>query len=196
MAKKTKEKQSKASKKASESTQNESNKDGMGHENGKGPFAGVERAELEERLSKAEAEAANEKDKYLRLMAEFDNFRRRTRKEMEDARIRTEADIFTALLPMLDDYLRTLAAMEKTDNLTSIKDGIRLVGDNMMRVMRNRGLQPIETVGADFDVELHEAIHSVPVEDEAKKGKVIEEVEKGYTLNDKVIRYAKVIVGE
>lgn len=161
-----------------------------------GPYASLDRAELEERLEKAEADTAKFRDDFLRLMAEFDNYRKRTRREQEMIRPRAEEEIMAALLPALDDYARTLTALEKTDNLASIRDGLKLVGENFMRALKQRGLEAVESVGADFSVELHEAIHSIPAPDESQKGKVIEEVEKGYHLNGKVIRYAKVIVGE
>jgi molecular chaperone GrpE len=132
---------------------------------------------------------------YMRLMAEFDNFRKRSRREMDAFREYASETVLSALLPVLDDFGRTLTAMEKTDNLASIKAGISLVTEKLHKTLEKEGLNEIKAAGNPFDSSLHEAIHSVEVE-EGKKGTVLEEVEKGYRLKDKVIRYAKVIVGE
>jgi molecular chaperone GrpE len=149
------------------------------------------KTELE--LAKAVAKESNEQ--YMRLMAEFDNFRKRSRRETETLQEYASEKVLTAMLTVLDDFDRTLAVIEKTDNLSSIKDGIKMVTDKMHRVLEKEGLNLINAQHEDFDSGLHEAIHSVEVPDE-KKGKVLEEVEKGYRLKDKVIRYSKVIVGE
>lgn len=138
-------------------------------------------------------EEANEHN--LRLLAEFDNFRKRSRREMDGLREYASENVLIALLPVLDDFDRTLTVMEKTDNLASIKDGIRLVTEKLHKTLEKEGLNPIKAAGTPFDSGLHEAIHSVEVEG-AKKGLVLEEVEKGYRLKDKVIRYSKVVVGE
>lgn len=134
-------------------------------------------------------------DLYVRLMAEFDNFRKRSRREMDAFREYASETVLSALLPVLDDFGRTLTAMEKTDNLASIKAGISLVTEKLHKTLEKEGLNEIKATGTPFDSSLHEAIHSIEVE-EGKKGTVLEEVEKGYRLKDKVIRYAKVIVGE
>lgn len=134
-------------------------------------------------------------DLYMRLMAEFDNFRKRSRREMDAFREYASETVLSALLPVLDDFGRTLTVMEKTDNLASIKEGISLVTEKLHKTLEKEGLNEIKATGTPFDSALHEAIHSVEVE-EAKKGTVLEEVEKGYRLKDKVIRYSKVIVGE
>jgi molecular chaperone GrpE len=134
-------------------------------------------------------------DLYMRLMAEFDNFRKRSRREMDAFREYASENVLSALLPVLDDFGRTLTAMEKTDNLASIKAGISLVTEKLHKTLEKEGLNEIKSVGTPFDSSLHEAIHSIEVE-EGKKGLVLEEVEKGYRLKDKVIRYVKVIVGE
>lgn len=165
---------------------------------------GVE-VDLEEKdelsLIKAELEAtkiraAEATEQYLRLMAEFDNFRKRSRRETEALQEFASEKVLTVLLPVLDDFERSMSVMEKTDNLTSIKDGINLVHDKLQRVLEKEGLNLINAKDEDFDSALHEAIHSIEAPDESKKGKVLEEVEKGYRLKDKVIRYSKVIVGE
>jgi molecular chaperone GrpE len=152
-------------------------------------------ATMQLELEAAKARAQEASDQYVRLLAEFDNFRKRSRREYESLQEYASEKVLTSLLPVLDDFDRTLTAMEKTDNLTSIKEGITLVTTKLHRTLEKEGLNLIDTQGADFDSGLHEAIHSIEVED-AKKGKVLEQAEKGYRLKDKVIRYAKVIVGE
>ncbi len=149
------------------------------------------RAELES----AKKRAQEATDQYLRVLAEFDNFRKRSRREYESLLEYASEKVLSALLPVLDDFDRTLTAMEKTDNLSSIKDGINMVTNKLHRTLEKEGLNLIDCKDADFDSALHEAIHSIEVDAE-KKGKVLEQVEKGYRLKDKVIRYAKVIVGE
>jgi molecular chaperone GrpE len=158
-----------------------------------GPAA--ELAAMKAELEAAKARAQEATESYLRLMAEFDNFRKRSRREYETLQEYASEKVLTALLPVLDDFDRTLTAMEKTDNLASIKEGITMVTTKLHRTLEKEGLNLIDTAGADFDSGLHEAIHSIEVPDE-KKGKVLEQAEKGYRLKDKVIRYAKVIVGE
>lgn len=149
------------------------------------------RAELES----AKKRANEATDQYLRVLAEFDNFRKRSRREYDSLQEYASEKVLSALLTVLDDFDRTLTAMEKTDNLSSIKDGITLVTNKLHRTLEKEGLNLIDCQDADFDSSLHEAIHSIEVPTE-KKGKVLEQVEKGYRLKDKVIRYAKVIVGE
>jgi molecular chaperone GrpE len=155
----------------------------------------TETAALKAEAESAKARASEATEQYLRLLAEFDNFRKRSRREYESLQEYASEKVLTSLLVVLDDFDRTLTAMEKTDNLTSIKDGIRLVTDRLHRVLEKEGLNRIDVKDQDFDSSQHEAIHSVEVAEE-QKGKVLEEVEKGYRLKDKVIRYAKVIVGE
>lgn len=147
-------------------------------------------------LQKVKGQAEEARNQYLRLMAEFDNFRKRTRREMDAFREYASEGVLKALLPVLDDFNRTVEALDKTDNLASLKEGVVMVNNKLFRVLEKEGLQAIESKGQPFDSELHEAIHSVPIPDEEQKGKVLEEVEKGYRLKDKVIRYAKVVVGE
>ncbi|MFM2375337.1 MAG: hypothetical protein RLZZ165_434 [Bacteroidota bacterium] len=151
----------------------------------------VSQAELES----ARARAQEATDQYLRLLAEFDNFRKRSRKEYDSLLEYASEKVLSALLPVLDDFDRTLTAMEKTDNLSSIKEGITLVTNKLHKTLEKEGLNLIECAGQPFDSNLHEAIHSIEVPEE-KKGIVLEQAEKGYRLKDKVIRYAKVIVGE
>jgi len=151
---------------------------------------------LKAQLDAAHKDAIEWKDKHFRLMAEFDNFRKRTRRESESFREYASEETMSALLPVLDDFERTMSAMEKTDNLSSLKEGVTLVNGKLWNILDKKGLKVIDAMGSDFDLDLHEAIHSLPVEEEDKKGKVLDVVEKGYKLKDKVIRYAKVVVGE
>lgn len=154
-----------------------------------------ESSELRAELEAAKARAQEATEQYLRLMAEFDNFRKRSRREYDSLLEYASEKVLVSLLPVLDDFDRTLTAMEKTDNLSSIKEGITMVTGKLHRTLEKEGLNLIDVTGASFNSTLHEAIHSVEVPDE-KKGKVLEQVEKGYRLKDKVIRYSKVIVGE
>lgn len=164
-------------------------------EHGSTPDHETHLAELQVELEAAKARAQEATDQYLRLMAEFDNFRKRSRREYDSLLEYAAEKVLVSLLPVLDDFDRTLTAMEKTDNLSSIKEGITMVTTKLHRSLEKEGLNLIDCQDADFDSTLHEAIHSIEVPDE-KKGKVLEQVEKGYRLKDKVIRYAKVIVGE
>ncbi len=187
---------------ASEELDNNANAEANGGEDTDATEVKVEIEEKDElSLIKAELEgaktrAAEATEQYLRLMAEFDNFRKRSRRETEALQEFASEKVLTVLLPVLDDFERTLTVMEKTDNMTSIQDGINLVHDKLQRVLQKEGLNRINAKDEEFDSELHEAIHSIEAPEEDKKGKVLEEVEKGYRLKDKVIRYSKVIVGE
>ncbi len=142
---------------------------------------------------KEELSLAN--DKYLRLYAEFDNFRRRTIKEREEARKMEGKDVIAALLPVLDDFERALKSMETSNDITSVKEGVLLVQNKLKNILSQKGLKAMESIGSSFDPELQEAITNIPAPTEDLKGKVIDEMEKGYYLNDRVIRFAKVIVG-
>jgi len=153
----------------------------------------VEEAPTAEELLKAELSLAN--DKYLRLYAEFDNFRRRTIKEREDARKMEGKDVIASLLPVLDDFDRALKSMENATDVAPVKEGVELIQNKLKNTLIQKGLKPMESVGKPFDPELHEAITNIPAPTEDLKGKVIDEMEKGYFLNDKVVRFAKVIVG-
>lgn len=140
------------------------------------------------------AELQEQKDKYIRLYAEFDNFRRRTAKEKIETIMNASENLIKELIPVLDDFERADKAMENSTDLSAIKEGIDLVYHKFFKTLSAKGLKPMESKDTDFDVELHECITQFAAGDE-KKGKVIDEIEKGYYLNDKVIRYAKVVVG-
>lgn len=131
-----------------------------------------------------------------RLQADFINFRKRKEKEVSDMVRFANEDLLKTLLPILDNFDRTLDAIEKTDNLSAVKEGIGLVSNSLRKQLVKVGLEPINTEIKTFDPALHEAITTVPVEDEAQKGQILEFVEQGYKLKDRVIRYAKVVVGE
>ena len=151
--------------------------------------------EAVEALAKAEAEAAEWRDKYLRLQAEFDNYRKRTLKEKMSLVESGGENVIKALLPVVDDVDRALAAMEKSDDVEALRGGVRLISQKFNEVMRQQGVSEIETVGKEFDVDVHEAVARFPI-DGKNSGEIIDVVQKGYKLGDKVIRYAKVVVAE
>lgn len=140
-------------------------------------------------------EVAELKDKYLRLYSEFDNFRKRTSKEKMDLTKTANEDVVKALLPTLDDFERAMKSIGDDENLKAAKEGIELVYHKLFKTLESKGLKAMVSVGAPFDVELHEAITQIPAPSEDMKGKIIDEVEKGYYLHDKVIRFAKVVTG-
>ena len=135
------------------------------------------------------------KDKYLRLYSEFDNFRRRTTKERVDLLKTANQELMGALLPVLDDLERARTAMKDAQDVEAIKEGVELVFNKIDTILQQKGLKPMQSIGENFNAELHEAITQIPAPDEKLKGKIVNEVEKGYFLNDKVIRFAKVIIG-
>jgi len=147
-------------------------------------------------LEQTKADLAEQKDKYLRLMAEFDNYKRRTAKERMELIQTAGKDVIVSLLDVLDDCDRAEKQLNSSDDIAIQKEGIQLVFNKIRSTMQSKGLNAMESIGKDFDVELHEAITEVPVPDEKLKGKVIDEVTKGYVLNDKIIRFAKVVVGK
>ena len=135
-------------------------------------------------------------DKYLRLYSEFDNFRKRTSKERLELIKSAGSDFLISILPVLDDFERAMKANESAEDLQGVKDGFKLIHDKFSRILQHKGLKQMELMGEAFNSDLAEAIANVPVEDESKKGKIIDVVENGYYLNDTVIRYAKVVVGQ
>jgi molecular chaperone GrpE len=155
----------------------------------------VENEPLSE-LDQAKADLAEQKDKFLRLMAEFDNYKRRTAKERMELIQTAGKDVIVSLLDVLDDCDRAEKQLSISDDIAVQKEGIQLVFNKIRSTMQSKGLVAMESIGKDFDVELHEAITEVPVPDAKQKGKVIDEVTKGYLLNDKIIRFAKVVVGK
>jgi molecular chaperone GrpE len=134
-------------------------------------------------------------NKYLRLYSDFENFRKRNTKERIELIKNGGEDVFKLLLPIVDDFERARTNMETADNVPSVKEGIELIYHKLVNELGNRGLKPMETKGEVFDSEIHEAITQIPALSDDMKGKIVDELEKGYFLNDKVIRFAKVVVG-
>ena len=145
----------------------------------------------EEKLAQ---ELAEQKDKFIRLYSEFENFRRRTAKEKVEIVMNASENLIKELLPVVDDFERAQASFENASDLEAIKEGVELVFHKLKKTLESKGLKPMNSKDEAFDVELHECITQFDAGEE-KKGKVIDVVEKGYYLNDKVIRYAKVVVG-
>ena len=159
--------------------------------------AGQETAPTEEdKLAETEAKLAELHDKYLRQVAEFDNYRKRTMKEKAELILNGAEKTITAFLPVLDDMERALKNMEKAEDVAAVKEGVELIFQKFIKTLETQGVKRIETENADFNTDLHEAIAQVPAPTDEMKGKVIDCVQTGYTLNDKVIRYPKVVVCE
>ena len=146
-------------------------------------------AELQEQLEK-------EKKEYLFLMAEFDNFRKRTLKEKSDIIKNAGENVLKGLLPIMDDFERGIKAAESSPEADSVKEGVKLIYNKLQKYLNQNGVKEMDPNDDTFDTEKHEAISVVPVPDEDKKGKILDTVEKGYTINDKVLRHAKVVVGQ
>jgi len=147
-------------------------------------------------LEKMQAEVVELKDKYVRLVAEFDNFRKRTSKEKLELIQTASKDVVISLLDVLDDSERAQKQMESSDDIAAIKEGVVLVFNKMRNTFQNRGLKAMESINQPFNADLHEAITEVPAPSPELAGKVLDEVQKGYYLNDKIIRFAKVVVGK
>lgn len=152
--------------------------------------------EDESAIEKLQAELQEQKDKYLRLFAEFDNFRRRTAKENIELRQTAGKEIIISLLDVLDDCDRAERQMENDTDIEHVKAGAKLIFNKLRKILQSKGLKEMHSVHKEFDVEKHEAITEIPVENPKQKGKVVDEIEKGYYLNDKLIRFAKVVVGK
>ena len=155
-----------------------------------------EAAKLSAELDTLKATIEKMQKDYLLLMAEFDNFRKRTLREKADLIKNGGENCMKAILPVIDDFERGLAAVENRNDLEAVKEGMNLIYNKFKTYLEQNGVKEIPTQGADFDTEYHEAVTTFPAPDPAQKGKVIDTVQKGYTLNDKVIRFAKVVVGE
>jgi molecular chaperone GrpE len=146
-------------------------------------------------LDKLKSQIDELNDKYLRKVAEFDNFRRRTSKEALEMRQTAGREVITDLLDVLDDSERAQKQLETTDDIAQIKEGVNLVFNKLRNTLSGKGLKPMETIGQEFNPDLHEAITEIDAGEEMK-GKVVAEVQKGYYLGDKIIRFAKVVVGK
>ena len=149
---------------------------------------------IEEQLEAAKKEVEQYKDKYLRAVAEFDNYRKHTLKEKAELLLNGSEKAVCAFLPILDDFERAIA--DKTEDVNAIKEGMQIIFNKFNKTLESLGVKKIETEGKDFDVDFHEAVAMVPGMGDDKKGKVIDCVQTGYQLNDKVIRHAKVAVGQ
>ena len=149
----------------------------------------------EEKIAELEAKIADLEDAKLRQIAEFDNYRRRTNKEKLDLLETAGENIFKEMLPLIDDFERAIDAMDKTDDIDAVREGIRLIQHKFLTFLDKHEVHPIETEGVDFSTDEHEAITTFAA-GEDKKGKIIDCTQKGYKLGDKVIRFAKVVVGE
>ena len=156
----------------------------------------AETAEEKDPLDVALDEIASLKDKYLRSVAEFDNYRKRTLKERAELILNGGEKVLTAILPVVDDMERAIENGAKTDEPAVLREGMELIYHKLLKVLESQGVSVIETEEADFDTDVHEAVAMVPGMGDDKKGKVIDCVQKGYKLNDKVIRHAKVAVGQ
>ena len=152
--------------------------------------------EAENAVEKMQAELDEQKDKYIRLFAEFDNYKRRNAKERMELIQTAGKEVITSLLDVLDDCDRAEKQLQNSDDIEQIKQGIQLVFGKLRNTMQSKGLKAMESINTSFDVEKHEAITEIPAPSADLKDKVIDEVQKGYYLNDKIIRFAKVVVGK
>ncbi len=135
-------------------------------------------------------------DKYLRLYSEFDNFRKRTLKEKIDLNRTASEEVIKDLLPVVDDFDRAILSMATSDQIEAVKEGVNLIYSKLKNILTSKGLQEMNTVGTDFNTDFHEAITSIPAPSEDMRNKVVDEIQKGYLLNEKVIRFAKVVTGQ
>lgn len=149
-----------------------------------------------EELEESKAQTAELKDKYIRLMAEFDNYKKRTVKEKLDLMKTAAQDTMSALLPVLDDFDRAKKNAEDESSTEPFSEGVMLVYNKLNSILKARGLEAMESTGEDFDPEFHEALTEIPAPTEEMKGKVIDTIESGYLLKEKIIRHAKVVVGK
>jgi molecular chaperone GrpE len=147
------------------------------------------------KIAELEAKVAEANDKYLRLYSEFDNFRKRSIKEKADLIKAGGEDVFKAVLPVIDDFERAMKAAENATDIAAVSEGVHLIYNKFKTTLKQKGLEEMEAAGKVFDADIMEAITSIPSPTEDLKGKVIDEVEKGYSLNGKVIRFAKVVIG-
>lgn len=149
----------------------------------------------ENAVAKLQDDLAAQKDKYLRLVAEFDNYKRRNAKERMELIQTAGREVIASMLDVLDDTDRAEKQFENTQDIEQVKDGVQLIFNKFRSILQSKGLKAMDTIHSDFDTELHEAITEIPAPAEDLKGKVLDEVTKGYYLNDKIIRHAKVVVG-
>ena len=151
---------------------------------------------LEKEVDELKSSLEKEKKEYMFLMAEFDNFRKRTLREKSELIKNAAESTFKGLLPIVDDFERALKASENAEDPTSIREGMELIYKKLKKYMEQNGVKEMDPEDREFDADRHEAISAVPVPDDSQKGKILDTVEKGYTINDKVLRHAKVVVGQ
>lgn len=181
------------------SQKNENISPNMAEEQNNAQDTATEKSDLEimqESIDKLELEVAEQKDKYIRLVAEFENYKRRTAKEKVELIQVAGKDIIISMLEVLDDIERAEKQIETATEAIHIKEGVALIFNKFKSNLQSKGLQVIQAIHEDFDVERHEAVAEIPAPAEDLAGKVIDEVQKGYTLNDKIIRFSKVVVGK
>lgn len=152
--------------------------------------------ELQAEIEKLTAEKAELNDRFLRLFSEFDNYKKRVSKEKLDLISTASEKVIVSILPIIDDFERAIAANEKADNIDSIKEGFNLIYNKLLQMMKRFDVEEIQAKGEEFNTDFHEAVTHFPAQKEEDKGKVVDVTEKGYKLKDKVIRYAKVVVGQ
>jgi len=152
--------------------------------------------EQEDLSQKLQQELEEQKDKYIRLFAEFDNFKRRNAKERIELIQTAGKEVITSMLDVLDDCDRAEKQLQNSEDLTQIKEGVQLVFGKLRNTLQSKGLKAMESIGTAFDVEKHEAITEIPAPTEELRDKIVDEVQKGYYLNDKIIRFAKVVLGK
>lgn len=160
------------------------------------PDQDIEDIEAKKNNDKMAEECQAWQDKYMRLSAEFDNFRKRTLKEKMDLIASGGEDVIKAIIPVVDDFERAIAALDGKENVAAECEGIRLIYQKFLDILKSKGVTPIDALGKPMDVDFHDAVAKVPVDDPEKKGTVIDVVQTGYMLKDKVLRFAKVVVGE
>ena len=180
-----------------QATPNECDEETVGHEVSQENEAPLtEEEKLAQELEKANEQIEEQKDKYLRLSAEFDNYRKRTMKEKAELILNGGEKSISSILPIVDDFERALKNMETATDVAAVKEGVELIYNKFMSVLGQNGVKVIETKEQPLDTDYHEAIAVIPAPNEALKGKILDCVQTGYILNDKVIRHAKVVVGE
>ena len=181
----------------SEATQDEAaENDEIQEEDVQDSAAPTEEEKLAQELEEANKVIEEQKDKYLRLSAEFDNYRKRTMKEKAELILNGAEKTISSILPIVDDFERALKNMETATDVAAVKEGVELIYNKFMSVLGQDGVKVIETKEKPLDTDFHEAIAVIPAPDKSLKGKILDCVQTGYTLNDKVIRHAKVVVGE
>jgi len=155
-----------------------------------------EEKEEPEKEPTTEEKLAELQDRYLRLSAEYDNFRKRTLKEKIDLQKSANAYLLEAILPVADDFDRAMQSVDEAKDIEAIKEGMKLISDKFIAFLNQQGVKEIEAINREFDTDLHEAVTKIPAASKKQKGRVVDVVQKGYFLNDKVLRFSKVVIGE